>query len=438
MATNQNQVMITQQKPWELYERIIFRAFFLFTIIITIPYKPIRFIDSATNIGVSNRYYLGSFLSRGENERDFLPFLYIFVLLFVIAYVWEFIDKKHKQYNTLYYWIWVLARFKVADVMFWFGIEKVFPIQMPFPTESYLNTNLGDIHPWKLYWLTTGASPNFQIFCGLFEVLAASLLIFRRTAVLGALAMLSITVPIIAINIAYDAGVQKPAFTLLLLLGVVIAYDFKGLWNFFILRKQVALRKFPDLFTKKWQKIVKWTAFTLFIISAVVFRGIGMYDWYVKGESDKLPKKKGVKEFVGYYRVPDFVLNNKSLPFSYTDTVRWQDVVFEKWNTISIRTARPILLKKGRQSARPLKETLGIAGRHYYFYDVDTLEKTIKLKYKTDTTQQFYFKYDDTKTKKLFLSGVNESGDSVKVSLDKVDKKYPLLEGRNKDKVYYP
>ncbi len=426
------------QQPWKRYERVVFRAFFLFTLIVTIPVNWVQFFKSATTLGVYNRYYLGAFLSRGGDERDFLPFIYLFIGLFIVSYLWELLDRKYKQYNKLFYWTWVLARFKVADVMFWFGIEKIFPIQMPFPTESYLNTNLGDIHPWKLYWLTTGAAPHFEIFCGTFEVLAAFLLIFRRTATLGALAMLSITVPILFVNVFYDAGVQKPSFTLLLLLAVVISYDYKALWNFFVLRKTGVLRKAPDLFKRRWQKLAKWGGFALFITSAVLLRGIGMYDWYAKGESDKLPKEKGVAAWAGYYQVPSFILGNDSLEYSYLDTLRWQNVVFENWNTLSVKTARPVLLKKGRQGERSLKETLGVAGRHYYYYKADTIAKTLVLKYKADTTEQYHFSYDDRLKDRWLLSGINQNGDSVKVELKKVNKEYPLVDGRSKDKLYYP
>jgi len=429
--------ILTGQGSWPIGKKIGVLASFLFTLAVVVPLDPAQAIRHAISIGVPNRYYLGSFLSRSGSDRDYTNIIIAILVFSALAFAWTFIDRKRRSYETLYYWTWVLARYKVADVMFWFGIEKVFPIQMPAPTLSYLNTNLGDIHPWKLYWLTTGAAPGFEMFCGAFEVLAAALLIFRRTATLGALAMLAITVPIIAVNVGYDAGVQRPATLILLLLAIIISYDFKGLWDFWVLRKQAALHNPPAIFNSAPQKYARHILFAVFVISTVVLRGIGMYDWYSKGESDKLPKEKGIPGFYGYYRVPQFSVNGKELPYSYTDRLRWQDVVFEKWNTITVKTARPVHVKKVRQATRPLKETLGVAGRHYYYYKADTVSSKLNLTYKSDSTESFHFHYIKQEGSLLKLSGVNEKGDSLKITLEKIDKQYPLIDGRQ-NKTYNP
>lgn len=421
---------------WSVPEKILTVATFLFVLAVVVPLDPVQAFNHAVSLGVPNRYYLGGYMTRSGSDYDFTNFFLTALGTVVLATVWVFFDKKQKGYPVIAYWAWVLARFKVADVMFWFGIEKVLPIQMPFPTLSYLNTNLGDIHPWKLYWLTTGSAPAFEVFCGVFEVLAAVLLLFRPTATLGALAMTAITIPIIAVNFGYDAGVQRSATLIQILLTVVLAYDFKGLWNFFVLRKEAVLREAPVIFAKNWQKYLRTSLFLLFLVTTVVLRGIGMYDWWVKGESDKLPKTKGVASFYGYYTAPEFQFKNQELPLDYTDTLRWHNVVFEKWNTLSVKTNEPVYLRAIRQAERPYKEVLGVAGRHYYFYQADTLAQTIKLTYKSDSTRTFTFRYDQ-QPGFLKLRGITQSGDSVRVVLHKQNKQYPLVDGR-KDKVYQP
>jgi hypothetical protein len=54
------------------------------------------------------------------------------------------------------------------------------------------------------------------------------------------------------------------------------------------------------------------------------------------------PSAPGVKALRGYYNVTDFKINNQSIPFSPLDSVRWQNVFFEKWSTLSFKINMPI------------------------------------------------------------------------------------------------
>ncbi|MCH5718289.1 hypothetical protein [Niabella hibiscisoli] len=82
----------------------------------------------------------------------------------------------------------------------------------------------------------------------------------------------------------------------------------------------------------------------------------------------------GIKGTRGYYNVSSFVYNKDTLPYSLVDPVRWQNVVFESWNTISIKNNEPVII----DSTRPrllwhpdsLKnfDKIGNAGRHFYRY----------------------------------------------------------------------
>src|SRR5215217_8196866 len=146
----------TSAKPnWKGYEKIALRGFFIYAAITFIPFVP-SFYQQDFDAGFTVNSY---------------PFRWLDVL---------------SQNNP---WFFLLIRYQIALRMSWFAIAKVFPVQMPFPTLSQLNTNLGDFTPGKLYWLTTGVSPFFEVFAGVFELSATVFILFRRTTTLGALMM---------------------------------------------------------------------------------------------------------------------------------------------------------------------------------------------------------------------------------------------------------
>jgi len=88
------------------------------------------------------------------------------ILLFissVLGLIWTALDRKSKEYNQLYYWSLVLARFRAGIGIIGFGFTKFLPTQMPYPSESLLNTDFGDFTGQKIYWLSIGIVPWYQV-----------------------------------------------------------------------------------------------------------------------------------------------------------------------------------------------------------------------------------------------------------------------------------
>src|SRR6202007_3134474 len=99
--------------------------------------------------------------------------------------LWTKLDRTKKEYNVLYYWLRVVLRYKLAIILITYGFIKLFPLQMPYPSLSSLQTNYGDYFPWKIYFQTTGIAPKYQSFLGFVEILAAFLLFYRPTRSFG-------------------------------------------------------------------------------------------------------------------------------------------------------------------------------------------------------------------------------------------------------------
>jgi hypothetical protein len=141
----------------------------------------------------------------------------------------------------------------------------------------------------------------------------------------------------------------------------------------------------------------------------------------------------------GLYQVTEFKLNNKPLVYSPTDSLRWKNVTFEKWSTISFSVFNTFLIHGEAGRGKQVKdvdrayESAGTGGgRRHFYYEADTINKVLTLynKNKVYKGEQMTLRYDRPNKSRIILSGINEYKDSIYVVLDKKDRKYPLYEGR--------
>ncbi|SDD75243.1 hypothetical protein SAMN05216464_102466 [Mucilaginibacter pineti] len=434
---------------WKTPQKVLLRTFTIYAAVTIIPLIP-SFYQQDFDAGFSVVNYPWRWLDvisqnnpwffSSQGGKNYFGWFITLVVCLIAGTIWTFAEKqvdKNKNVlegtrndNKLYDLFFVLVRYQVALRMSWFAIAKVFPVQMPFPTISQLNTNLGDFTAGKLYWLTTGVSPFFEVFAGVFELTATVLILFRRTTTLGALMMIAILLPIWFVNIGYDAGVELASLHLLLLSLLLLAKDADRFWALLIQHQQAAISYIkPPAFSQQWKKQARLVFKIAFIFVFIVYRGYHYEHLYAAGKTFKLPLDDGIKSFIGFYKVNDFKLNGQSIPYSPNDSVRWQNVVFEKFNTISIKVQKPF--KLNTQNKIRTTEYYGNIGRLFYGYEADTVKKTLLLKNRADTTEKVVLSYQIPFPGKFILKGLNERRDSIYIELNKVDKQYPLALKRN-------
>src|SRR6202012_6267008 len=136
---------------------------------------------------------------------------------------------ERTEYNTLYYWLRVIVRYRAGIGIIGFGFTKLFPVQMPYPSLGVLNTNFGDLTAQKVFWLSVGIVPWYQVFAGVVECLAGALLFFRRTTTVGAILLFAALGDIVYVNLAYDGGVHVYASYFVLLAAFLLVKDVPGL-----------------------------------------------------------------------------------------------------------------------------------------------------------------------------------------------------------------
>jgi hypothetical protein len=469
------------KKPWTNIQKIAFRIGFLYLLFLCIPTYP-KFYEELFSLRWGKityhdfqgivAFWPPQFITIESEEGVFGLLNYInLILLFAGSVagglIWTALDKKTTQYSKLYYWIRVLARYRLAYGMIGWGLKKAFPMQMVFPTVGMLNTPFIDMAEKKLYWSHVGVSFWYTVFLGFAEILPGLLLLNRKTSPLGAALAAVVTFNICIANHAYDAGVAVPAAYFAIIGIFIVWYDLPKIWNLVVNERDIQPYRYQPVISEKWQRRlafgIKWTFNFLFVPVAA---GLWAYGFF-NGNNYNIPSTPGLAGAKGYYNVTEFRLNNKVIPYSPQDSIRWQDATFEGWSSLSYKTNRtaiadrmigysPLRVKNDKKNNRlnqvntqdsdelqKLKqnrdlgvtrwEVGGMAGeRRYFFYKADTDRQVLYLqnKNKNHKEETQILHYNRPTANRIVLKGINEFQDSIYVVLDRSDKKYPLVEGR--------
>jgi hypothetical protein len=189
----------TGAPAWPLWQRLLFRFFFVYLVLQTEPWELFRAIpgvsfalrpyvgavDWAVRTSNANLFHVRETLVpvNGSGDTSWAwAQLWLYLSLAAIACVmWSILDRKRANYDRLAFWLRMIVRYYVATAALSYGIIKIFALQMSFPTQSLLSTPLGDLLPMRFSWLFLGYSVPYQTFSGVMETVAGLLLLYRRT-----------------------------------------------------------------------------------------------------------------------------------------------------------------------------------------------------------------------------------------------------------------
>ena len=163
---------------------------------------------------------IGSYIARGEGVEVYLSsngdllwnwcwhLGWIAVGLVIVA-VWTVLDRTRLNYRSLLGMLRAFARLGLALSMIYYGLVKVFPMQMGFMKHPAHQLELvGDSSMFNVLWGFMGASTPYSMATGAVELAAGMLLLFRRTQVLGLLLALVATTQVFLMNLFYDVPVK--------------------------------------------------------------------------------------------------------------------------------------------------------------------------------------------------------------------------------------
>jgi hypothetical protein len=382
---------------WKNYQKVLFRVAFIFFLIITIPlngewYKNLFGLDWF-HLHYRDLYDVARFSptlykfdTPSYNLLGYIDWLEALAIGIVGGAIWTVIDRnKTKEYNKLYYWLRVIVRYRAGIGIIGFGFTKLLPTQMPYPSLGLLNTHFGDFTAQKIYWLSVGIVPWYQVFAGVVELAAGALLFFRKTTTLGAILLLGALGDITYVNFAYDGGVHVYASYFVLFAAFLILYDAVPIYNLLIRERFTAPFTYYPSFDQKLPKIAR---FGLKTANIAIFLVLLFYLQYINWKYDpyKQPAVKGLSELRGNYKVSEFKINDQVVPYAPLDSVRWRDVTFENWSTLTYNVNKPVKLdlsNGGGAAMRDINRTFELTGtgggKRVFYYDADTVNKVLYL-----------------------------------------------------------
>lgn len=376
---------------WKAYERFLFRIAFIFFIVISIPNSPEWYYNvihiNWTSLHYRDLYDIARFGSGftwfgntifGDPLLGYAIWIINLGIAITGAVLWTLIAKwvgtEKVAYNNLYYWLRAIVRYRAAIGIIGFGFTKLLPVQMPYPSLGVLNTNFGDLTAQKIYWLSIGIVPWYQVFAGVVEVTAGALLFFRKTTTLGSILLFGALGDIVYVNFAYDGGVHVYSSYFVLLAGFLLIQDVPKIYSLFINEKFTIPANYYPAFPK-WLRYVRIStkALVLFLFIGVLFWLQLVNFWY---DPYKQPSVAGVKQLRGNYAVTEFRINNQVIPYSPFDSTRWNEATFENWSSFTFRVNKPTALDLSNGGGDPQRdvnrtfELTGVAGGqrvfHYY------------------------------------------------------------------------
>lgn len=508
---------------WKPWQKLAFRISFIFFVIMSVPSGGEWWVRTFRmdwfNPNYRDVYDIARFLPDMPFVKHYTKGFWSYNDWFVIlgiavigATAWTLLDRNRKEYNRLYYWLRVIIRYRAAIGMIGFGMQKVFPVQMAYPPISILNAPLGDMTMQKLYWWEIGVSPFYQSFTGFVELGAGLLLLHRKTTFWGAALLVAAMGAVNYVNVAYDGNVHVYSTYFVIYGSFLMIYYAKDIYNIqFKERYTVPQHYYPSFKSKGW----RYTRIGLKTVNVLVFLVLLTWLQYLNFIYDPYnqPSAPGVAKLRGYYNVTEFKLNDRPIPYSPLDSVRWQNVYFEKWSTLSFKINMPAPydisnrmnepeVKRfvdhngfGFNSGAPVRDIdrtyeVFSTNQRSFYYRADTVNRVLYLQDKAtyinrsdslrsiskDPKLWFYRKnwispeaeknmfseidgipriaqstrrtraYNRTvpldkmrdrmvlyyeaidNGKKVLLNGLNETGDSIHIVLDRVDKTYILPE----------
>lgn len=269
--------------------------------------------------------------SSGDTTWNYVQMFGIVALSLILGGTWALVDRKRRDYAQLHHWLRVLVRYALSGAMFVYGLVKVLCLQFPGPSLATLTQTYGEASPHGLAWTFLGHSSAYSVFAGGAELVAAVLLLSRRTATLGALTTLAVMAHVLAINLCFDVPVKLFSATLLVMATYVFADDFGRFADALLRNRPTAPADLRPHFVGKAGRRVHVALKASWILLYLV--GVGML-LNVARELRDAPKPP----LYGLYEVERFTLDGVVHPPQLGDALRWRHFIVEAAGPAVVRT----------------------------------------------------------------------------------------------------
>lgn len=402
-------------RPWTLSQKISFRFTFILFGLMILPF-PI-----STILGVFDIFFLDQAFSdfwnwsaeliasgllgieelavnptgSGDKTVDWIHYsLKLFLAIFGTI-IWSALDRKRISYYALWRVFVMVLVYYLVYFMAIYGFIKVFWLQMPELRIDRLLKTYGQSSPMGLLWTFMGASKTYSVYAGLSEVIAGTLLIFKRTRTLGGLVTFGVMFNVFMMNMAYDVPVKLFSFQLMIMGLYIAMIDYKAIFGLLLFRKAHQPTPWPPFF-----KSAKANYFLL--LAQILFIGYIYFQRIDQGLSGRKQygELRPKSPLFGLYDVEHFVKNGDTVPPLLTDDLRWQRLILED---------------PGRSIVIGMDDQL-----KYYTTETDTSARTLTFHIGQDSLRKSYPLAYEKLEDGLTLNGVLES-DTLQLRLKSYD-----------------
>jgi hypothetical protein len=265
----------------------------------------------------------------GDTLFDHIRIAIIFCVAAIVTVAWRWAPRDDARDERIVRAVRLFLRYMAAYFLVSYGLSKVLVMQMPPTSPSTLLERYGDASPMGLLWTFIGASPAYEIFGGLAEVVPGLLLLFRRTALLGGLLAFGVVLNVVLFNLCYDVCVKVFSIHLLATLAYLVAPDLRRLVDVFVRQRPTTPPAAdPPLLrlSSRSRAIAKVAVIAYLIGWSCVADAVAAYFKYGAGA----PRS----ELWGVYDVESLVRDGKPVAPSLTEIESWHHVAFDR--TMSI------------------------------------------------------------------------------------------------------
>jgi len=260
----------------------------------------------------------------GDRTFDYVQVLCMAALAALAALAWTALDRRPLHARALAEGLRIYLRYTLALVLLTRGIGMLTGVRFPFPGIDRLQERLGDSSPLALFSTFMGYSPLYAGFVGAGEALGGLLLLFRRTATLGALLALAMASHAAAFAFSYDVPEKLLSLHLLAMAGWLLAPDARRLVDGLLLDRPTRPPDAAPPFAGRWTSRGRLGLEALRIgcvLLAVI--AITRHDLDRRQERMRLPRPP----LYGVWDVDELSRDGRVVPSWSGDPTRWRRLV---------------------------------------------------------------------------------------------------------------
>jgi len=257
----------------------------------------------------------------GDTTYNWVLLLCHTCLAGVISVAWLVVDRRRRTiHRGLFEGLSVYLRYCLVVAMFNYALVKVFPLQFAAISYDELITPVGQLTPMRQLWTFMGGSAVYSFLSGFAELVSAGLLLFRRTALLGAILCLGVMANVVLLDFCYDVPVKIYACQVLLTALFIIAPDARRLLAVVLWNRPTEPRDLAMPVSRRW-RIAAWVVKAIFVLYlGLTFQSL----WATLERPNPLPP------LYGLYEVEEFSRNGEEIPPLLSREDRWRYVVFNQ------------------------------------------------------------------------------------------------------------